>query len=176
MTRNSGLTLIELLFAMAMLAILTALAVPSFTNLVLDARMTAAVNRFVHDIHLAKQTAHRRMEPVALCKSRDGRRCAHDGEWHEGWLVFVNHNRDRPPHVDTDDPVLAANARFESGTITANRRSFVFRPFEIRSTNGTLTFCDSRGTDAARAVIVSYTGRPRVSRVSARNQLLTCPA
>ena len=175
MTRNSGLSLIELMFAMAVLAILATVAVPGFRNLVLDTRMTAQVNRFVHDIHLAKQTAHRRMEPVALCKSPDGRQCAHSSEWHDGWLVFVNHNRDRPIHIDTDDPILAANSPFESGTIHANRRSFVFRPFEVRSTNGTLTFCDSRGADAARAVIVSYTGRPRVSRVSARNQPLKCP-
>ena len=49
------------------------------------------------------------------------------------------------------------------GTITANRASFQFRPFFWRSTNGTVTFCDERGVAAARAVIVSYTGRPRVS-------------
>lgn len=175
MARETGLTLLELLFTMAIVAILTTVAVPGFTNLVLNARMTAQVNRFVHDIHLAKQTAHKRLQPVALCKSTDGRQCAHDGSWHGGWLVFVNRNRDRPPHVDADDTILAANPAFESGTIVANRRDFVFRPFEVRSTNGTLTFCDRRGPNAARAVIVSYTGRPRVATVSARKKPLTCP-
>ena len=89
--------------------------------------------------------------------------------------MFVNRNRDRPPHVDADDTILAANPAFESGTIVANRRDFVFRPFEVRSTNGTLTFCDRRGPNAARAVIVSYTGRPRVATVTARKKPLTCP-
>jgi type IV fimbrial biogenesis protein FimT len=175
-TRNSGLSLIELLLTMAILAILITAAVPGFTTLVLDTRMTAQVNRFVHDIHLAKQTAHRRMAPVALCKSRDGRRCTHDSDWHDGWLVFVNQDRDWPPRVDPGEPVLASNPPFLSGTISANRQSFVFRPFEVRSTNGTLTFCDRRGADAARAVIVSYTGRPRTSGRGARKQPLRCPA
>ncbi|MDH3513005.1 MAG: GspH/FimT family pseudopilin [Gammaproteobacteria bacterium] len=175
MTQQTGLTLIELLFAMAILAILTTISVPGFTNLVLNTRMTAQVNRFVHDIHLAKQTAHRRMQQVALCKSPDGRQCAPNREWHEGWLVFVNLDRDRPPHVDPGESILAANPAFESGTISANRPDFVFRAFEIRSTNGTLTFCDRRGSDAARAVIVSYTGRPRMAAVTARKKPLRCP-
>ncbi len=175
MTQQTGLTLIELLFTMVVLAILTTVAVPGFTNLVLNTRMTAHVNRFVHDIHLAKQAAHRRMQPVALCKSHDGRQCAHDREWHEGWLVFVNLNRDRPPHVNPDEPILAVNPAFESGTIIANRPNFVFRAFEARSTNGTLTFCDRRGSSSARAVIVSYTGRPRVATVSPGNKPLRCP-
>jgi type IV fimbrial biogenesis protein FimT len=174
-TQQTGLTLIELLFTMVVLAILTTVAVPGFTNLVLNTRMTAHVNRFVHDIHLAKQAAHRRMQPVALCKSHDGRQCAHDHEWHEGWLVFVNLNRDRPPHVNPDEPILAVNPAFESGTIIANRPNFVFRAFEARSTNGTLTFCDRRGSSSARAVIVSYTGRPRVATVSPGNKPLRCP-
>ena len=176
MTQHAGLTLIELLLTMAILAMLTTVAVPGFSNLVLNTRMTAHVNRFVHDIHLAKQSAHRRMQPVALCKSPDGRQCAHDSEWHDGWLVFVNHNQDRPPHVDPDEPILAANPAYEAGTISANRSDFVFRAFEARSTNGTLTFCDRRGADTARAVIVSYTGRPRVATVTAGKKPLRCPA
>jgi type IV fimbrial biogenesis protein FimT len=174
--QHAGLTLIEMLLTMAILAILTTVAVPGFSTLVLNTRMTAHVNRFVHDIHLAKQSAHRRMQAVALCKSPDGRQCAHDSQWHDGWLVFVNLNQDRPPHIDPGEPILAANPAYEAGTIIANRSDFVFRAFETRSTNGTLTFCDRRGADTARAVIVSYTGRPRVATVTAGEKPLTCPA
>lgn len=176
MRREFGLSLIELLFTLALFSILTTVAVPGFRNMVLSSRMTAHVNRFVHDIHLAKQAAHSLLEPVVLCKSTDGYQCAHDGDWHAGWLVFVNRNRDRPPAIDPGETILAANPPFESGTIVANRRHFEFRAFEIRSTNGTLIFCDPRGPDAARAVIVSYTGRPRIATTTSRNKPLSCPA
>jgi hypothetical protein len=38
----------------------------------------------------------------------------------------------------------------------------------------TFTFCDDRGSPAARAVIISQTGRPRVSDRSAANTPLAC--
>ena len=41
-------------------------------------------------------------------------------------------------------------------------------------TNGTTIFCDGRGAPAAKAVIVSYTGRPRVDRVDADGRPLHC--
>jgi hypothetical protein len=41
--------------------------------------------------------------------------------------------------------------------------------------NGTVTFCDTRGPAAARAVIISYTGRPRVSDRGPGRRPLVCP-
>ena len=61
-----------------------------------------------------------------------------------------------------------------SGSIVGNRPYFDFRPIMRRSTNGTLVFCDERGPAAARAVIVSYTGRPRVDTVAADGARLVC--
>ncbi len=131
-------------------------------NLVLDARMTRQVNAFVHSVHLAKQEAHKQVGYVAICKSPDGRQCRHGAAWHEGWIVFVNDDRDQPPQVDTGERLLQVIGRYEGGGIAANRISFVFRPFQVRSTNGTVLFCDARGRDASTAVVVSYTGRPRL--------------
>jgi type IV fimbrial biogenesis protein FimT len=66
------------------------------------------------------------------------------------------------------------NRAYPSGKITANRRSFAFRPFEIRSTNGTLIFCDRRGPEFARAVIISYTGRPRTYPAAGLGKPFSC--
>jgi hypothetical protein len=61
-----------------------------------------------------------------------------------------------------------------TGTIVANRPYFELRPLFRRSINGTVVFCDVRGSVAARAVIVSYTGRPRTDNVAADGQRLAC--
>lgn len=174
MNRQRGLTLADLTITVGLIAILSTTAVPTFTHLLLDARMTEQVNGLVHAVHLAKQSAHVRLKEIVLCASPDGQRCVHDGRWQDGWLLFVNEDADYPPQVAAGEPALAAGSAFEGGSIRVNRRFFIFRAATTRSTNGTFTFCDRRGPDEARAVIVSYTGRPRTARRAPRGEPLIC--
>ncbi len=174
MERQAGFTLADLVLTVAIVAALATIALPALDRLLLESRMTSQVNALVHGIHLAKQSAHLRLTDIALCKSPEGRRCAHGGDWTDGWLLFVNTDGDRPPQVTGDEPALAAGGAFAGGTITANRDAFVFRPAAIRSTNGTFVFCDRRGAEAARALIVSYTGRPRTARRGPGGRALRC--
>jgi len=174
MPRHAGFTLADLLATVAVVSIVATTAIPAMQELLLDARMTSQINGLVHGIHLAKQSAHVRIVETVLCKSPDGRRCAHTGEWHDGWLLFANLNAEHPPQVDSGEPRLAAGGAWTGGRVSANRNFFVFRPAEIRSTNGTLQFCDRRGSESARALVVSYTGRPRIARRGPRNAALIC--
>jgi hypothetical protein len=41
--------------------------------------------------------------------------------------------------------------------------------------NGTIVFCDARGSAHARAIIISHTGRPRVAQRDADGKPLRCP-
>ena len=61
-----------------------------------------------------------------------------------------------------------------AGTITSNRPAYSFRPVHQGLVNGTLLFCDREGGAAARAIIISPTGRPRVSRRDSDNRPLHC--
>lgn len=170
-----GFTALELLVAMAVAAILLTLGVPAFTAQVLDARLTAAVNRVVHGMHVARQEALKSGADVVVCRSPSGRQCADSGDWRTGLIVFVNRDRDDPPRVDAGETVLQVEPAFPLDAILANRRAFVFRPW-TRSVNGTLIFCDRRGVARARAVVVSYTGRPRATSAATANGALKCPA
>ena len=176
MCRSRGFTLLELLATIAVAATLLATGIPFLRDLVLDARMTGAVNGLVHGIHLARTEAQRDLRDVVVCRSATGATCAAAGNWASGWIVFVNEDRDDPPQVDGGERVLHVIQHQPLGSITSNRRAYVLRPYALRATNGTVVFCDARGRPAARAVIVSYTGRPRVSNRNASGQLLTCTA
>jgi len=79
-----------------------------------------------------------------------------------------------PPERSAAEPLIYAHVPELTGTIVGNRPFFEFRPLMRRSTNGTVVFCDRRGTPAARAVIVSYTGRPRVDQVDPDGNPLVC--
>jgi prepilin-type N-terminal cleavage/methylation domain-containing protein len=57
MRRDSGFTLIELMIAIALVAILLATAVPALDDFTNDARQTGAINDFISSIHLARNTA-----------------------------------------------------------------------------------------------------------------------
>lgn len=174
--KQHGHTLPELVVGLTVAGILLGVAVPSFERFVLDARLTAEVNAFVGAVQRARSEAAKRARPVVLCKTADLERCGGDEIGYDaGWMLFVDDDGEKPVRRASDEPLILAHRPTFGGSITANRPLFEFRPFRTRSTNGTVTFCDRRGPPAARAVIVSYTGRPRVANVGP-GRPLTCPA
>jgi type IV fimbrial biogenesis protein FimT len=170
-----GFTLWELLCTLSVSALLLGLGVPSFHRFLLDGRRVAAVNAFVLAVQVARTEAAKRGEAVVLCPSRDGSRCANDEKaYSAGWIVFYDRDSKSPPQRSNAEPLIYAYRPELLGSIIGNRPYFDFRPVMRRSTNGTLVFCDERGPPAARAVIVSYTGRPRVDTLAADGARLVC--
>lgn len=167
-------TLLEMLVGLGLAALLAMAAATASRHWLLEARMVGAVNGLVHAIHLARAAALAESRDVVLCRSTDGAQCAPAGDWTSGWLVFVNRDGDEPPTVGPGERILAASGRQPLASIRSNRRAYTLRPHALRATNGTLVFCDERGAARARAVIVSYSGRPRLSRRAADGATLQC--
>ena len=174
--RPSGTSLLELLITLAAGSILLLFAAPSFRHTIANGERTAAINEFVTALHVARREANTRAEEVVVCKSADGENCAFgsDATWTDGLLVFANLNRDAPPRLNETEPVLLRTTPMRGVSIHGNRDAFVLRPHNRRSTNGTLTVCDRRGTAHARAIIVSYTGRPRTASTAPNGEPLQC--
>ena len=150
--------------------------IPAFRTFLLDARQTADVNSWILAVQIARSEAAKRGRPVIVCKTDDTLRCGDAGlPVDAGWMVYVNLDDESPPQRSATEPLLYVHAAELTGTVTTNRRYYEFRPGR-RSTNGTTVFCDRRGAPAAKAVIVSYTGRPRVARVDADGRPLRCAA
>jgi type IV fimbrial biogenesis protein FimT len=171
MFRGLGFTLWELLCTIAVAGVVLGTGVPAFSGFLLDARQTADVNAFVLAVQLARSESFKRGRPVMVCRTADTTRCADTPT--AGWMVFVNLDDAYPPHRSAAEPLLYVHTPELTGTIVGNRPFYEFRPGR-RSTNGTTVFCDRRGAAAARAVIVSYTGRPRVATRDADGRPLRC--
>ena len=169
-----GFTLWELLCALGIAGLTLGAAVPSFHYLVLDARLTADVNAWVLAVQLARSEGFKRGRPVIVCRTDDTLRCAGEAPpVTAGWMVFVNLDDAYPPQRSPAEPLLYMHTPELSGSIVGNRPYYEFRPGR-RSTNGTTVFCDRRGAAAARAVVVSYTGRPRVDSRDGDGRPLRC--
>ena len=77
--RISGFTLIELMVTVAVLAILTAIALPNYQAFVLNSRMTAQANDFLASLQLARSEAVKRNAPISMN--------AIGGDWANGWQI-----------------------------------------------------------------------------------------
>lgn len=93
--------MIELLVALAIIAVVAGFAIPSFRGLFAGTCVSMTVNAFVSDTRYARGEAMRRGKSVTICRSANAAavppRCsgANDptvGSWREGWVVFVDEN------------------------------------------------------------------------------------
>lgn len=170
MARMPGFTLAELLVALAIAALLALLGAPGFGTYLRDLRQGATLNALAHGVHAARAMGGAAGQPVRLCGSPDGRGCSAGGDWSAGILV---HALGAGPTLRPRfTPLFPGRGGL---TVRSNREVIEFRPLEHFATPATVTVCDDRGSVAARALIVSRTGRARLSDRDASGRLLKCP-
>lgn len=83
---HSGVTLIELIVTVAVLAILLSLAAPTFRDLLAAQRIRAAAHSLVSDLVLARSEAVKRGASVTLTPTA--------GNWADGWSVTAGAGAD----------------------------------------------------------------------------------
>jgi type IV fimbrial biogenesis protein FimT len=174
MARDHGFTLLELLMTIAIAAMVLTLGLPSFGALKARNAQRVEVNALFHAVHLARKGSIMRKQVVSLCPTVDGNSCNAGLDWSGGFLVFENSDRDEPPELDDGEIVLHRHLASPTVKITANRRGFTLRATFLRATNGTLVVCDRAGRVKPRALVISYTGRPRVAERTPRGAPYFC--
>lgn len=160
----SGYSLYELLVTVLIASVVLMVGVPSMGEFVARSRQVVEINALHHAIHVARFESIVRRRYVSLCPSDDGQQCADVADWSEGWLMFVNEDRDQPPRIDDGEIILGRHTVDPRIRLTANRRAFTLRGTRYRATNGTFVACDLRNRARPRALVVSYTGRPRAAQ------------
>ena len=178
--RQRGLTLIELMIAVAISAILMALAGPSFQQALGRNRLSSAASELTGAVQLARAEAIRNNRRVTLCRSEDGSACSTSSSTWPGWIVFVD--TDGNGVRDSGEPVVKSgtfdgplSARSSANLTSAGER-ITFRGDGIARAangqalmNGTLSVC-LPVTDPAenvRDVSLAFGSRTAVRRRNA---------
>lgn len=114
------MTLLELLTVIAVIAILMAIAVPSFVSLTQTNRVAGEVNALAGDLQFARAEAIKEGLPVSLCVANAaGTSCSNVNTWQNGWIVFSDPNGNKV--VDAGDLVLRKQIPWKSAdTFTAS--------------------------------------------------------
>jgi type IV fimbrial biogenesis protein FimT len=160
--RMRGVTLIELLVALAVAALLLALAAPGFGRQRAEAALRSATSQTMAGLHLARRLALARGQSVTVCPSADGRRCDFGGT---EWLLFAN-DPNGSQALREEDEELLRRWQLPAGVAVSGSRGYAaFQPRPGAAATVTFEFRHRGAPDAAKSVVVSQTGRPRVASV-----------
>ncbi|HEV8331140.1 MAG TPA: GspH/FimT family pseudopilin [Steroidobacteraceae bacterium] len=153
----TGFTLVEAMMAITIMAILMAIAVPSFKDASLSSQLRASANDLAASVYLARSEALKRNTVVTLCMSSNGATCAASGGWEQGWIVLSG-------AALTAHPAAPTGQRIRAGGIT----SLSFQPTAVGATAATFTVCRAtpRVGREERVVTIDATGRPWITRTT----------
>lgn len=121
---EAGLTLVELLIVITLVAILMGIGVPSYRYVTTSNRMATEVNSLLGDLQYARSEAAREGQFVTVCaaQSTSTPTCAAatTANWQNGWIIFSDINNDGTIQTGTEPVLRIRNAFSSSDTLVSN--------------------------------------------------------
>lgn len=170
--RISGFSLIELMITIAVVAILLALAFPSFEGSMRSNRVASASNELMASFSLARTEGLRSPGGAVVCTSTNGSTCG--GDWNDGWIVWIDANGDGAPGGANDRVLrhvqalnrMDISATSPGGATAANRIVFDNRGRVDTHTREIVLQPDScpAGGPYRRELDIALTGQVKLTR------------
>ncbi|MDO4708340.1 MAG: GspH/FimT family pseudopilin [Pseudomonadota bacterium] len=168
---QTGMTLIEMVTVLVLLGIIMGAAMPGMRALINAQRVRSSVHALSTDFALARMTAVARSRTVVVCPASGGR-CADDGDWSLGWMVFVD--TDGNNHPGHEGEIIAMRQPGSDNLVirsTRGRPRLRYLPTGAsHGSNLTVNICTDGQLQAQ--LVVNNAGRSRVDRRGSGN---SCP-
>lgn len=161
-----GFSLIELLMSLALLSVLLAVALPSFSSVLARVQLDSDVSAIRAGLSFSRMAALSKNKQIIACRWDGGNGCTGDAAvgtlvWADGVFVYVDVDQNKlwDPLIDTSLKVLPFTA---SNRVTWNRGEKVIFKSNGSSPgyNGTFTISNATGLVDTKLVL-SMTGRLR---------------
>jgi type IV fimbrial biogenesis protein FimT len=174
MKRSRGVTLVELMIALAIAAIFLTLAVPGFSDLLIRNRMTGLTNNLITAINYTRSEALKRGAPIRMCP---GDAC--NGSWGGGWVVFSDANANGV--ADTGEVLRRySGAPSDAYTISSSLEDassasvgfVLFHRNGVSAHTGKFAVCHESDETSAHVINVGLT----LIRISPEEAIATCEA
>lgn len=114
---SQGVTLLELMITVAIIAILGSIALPSFSSALQSNRVATTSNEFMASVAYARSEAMRNNRGAVMCPSSNGSTCG--GTWADGWIVWADQNANGT-REDPAEPVLRRQQALYKQTAPGN--------------------------------------------------------
>jgi type IV fimbrial biogenesis protein FimT len=161
--RPAGLSLIEVLTALLIVAVLLTISAPGFSQLIEQEKSRRAIEAFRSLFHFARSHAVYTNKDTTVCAIDTSGRCVRNWQGSARIIVFVDRKRDR--RLDPDD-LLLRDIAWPTGDGSVRWRSALGRPYitflQMGNTwqNGTLYYCPHNNNAAhAAALVINQAGR-----------------
>lgn len=172
---HRGLSLIELMVTVVVLAIILAVAVPAFQGTIASNRLTTSTNDLLSAMAMARSEAIRRGGRVTVCKSADGTACTTAGGWEQGWIVFTDGTRAGfSPSIDIGESVIVVTrAHPDRITIQGTAPVVSYVSFAADGTVRTMTggLLSGRLRVCSTSTFLTDAGRARELSISSAGRL-----
>lgn len=163
--KTRGFTLVELMIAISIAAILLSAGLPAFNDFIRDNRLQKTTAAFVADLAAARAEAARTFQTAAVCPSTAGTAC--DGtDWTTGRIVYVDANGNGT--VESSE-IVRWSAPPDSGVVLTPSGAgtlIAFRPTGAAAASGSVDLCDGRTGNYGRRIEVNAAGRIATRHVS----------
>jgi type IV fimbrial biogenesis protein FimT len=131
MKTQTGLTMVELMIVVTIAAILASIAVPSFSDLINNTRMSSTMSQLTSDLNRARSEAIKRNRRVLVCVRSTNTACNIITDWQNGWLVCYDEDQDGAcdaTSATNPNPIVVHQALNASLTLTGSSALIRFNP------------------------------------------------
>jgi len=159
-SRLKGFTLVELIVSVSIISILTAIAVPNYSNFIVQMRVNNEIAQLHRMLLITRNAAINSGQKAIICPLDNTFQCT--SQWQNELSTFIDINDNK--QFDNNESVISIRGSINIGDkliYGKGRTKITFKPTGQLSglANGTFRYCPQSHKNNSRGIIIARSGR-----------------